>query len=347
MIRKLWKDLFNSSEEEGLSIASKEDGEQIINMLIADKIDPQVFLSNLTALLREGAPSFNDFWKVKGEKIYQPTASVDYFIRRIYRARAFSLWFYAAYPDVMVWFHEWQKEYGRAHDYDEEAEVIEAAKLFGINIEDETIKEDQIMNSEGKHRPKYLKNLVKHYKDTTDKKLEVSVDENSENNIYLGAEFLNMIGAENNFTLIAENTTKYYLELTKNYKNRFKDKASLLATAGILDALVYIFMDQTINPQEIIDIAQKSVSSKEEALIDFIIKLEVKLFKIDKPDMDISEIENACIGQKEVIVKAVQKTKEKHTSEPRFASDVANFMSSAKFKSYRKMLGIKGKILFF
>ncbi|MBA7635325.1 hypothetical protein ES703_42926 [subsurface metagenome] len=347
MIRKLWKDLFNSSEEEGLSIASKEDGEQIINMLIADKIDPQVFLSNLTALLREGAPSFNDFWKVKGEKIYQPTASVDYFIRRIYRARAFSLWFYAAYPDVMVWFHEWQKEYGRAHDYDEEAEVIEAAKLFGINIEDETIEEDQIMNSEGKHRPKYLKNLVKHYKDTTDKKLEVSVDENSENNIYLGAEFLNMIGTESNFTLIAENTTKYYLELTKNYKNRFNNEASLLATAGILDAQFYVFVDQTINPSEIIDIAKKAVSSKKEALVDFIIKLEVKLLKIDTPNMGIPEIENACIEQKDTIVETIQKTKEKYNSEPRVASDVKSFMSSAKFKTYRKMLGVKNKFLFF
>ena len=47
MIRKLWKGLFNSSEAEGLSIASKEDVEHIIDMLIADKINPQVFLSNL------------------------------------------------------------------------------------------------------------------------------------------------------------------------------------------------------------------------------------------------------------------------------------------------------------
>ncbi|MEA3493017.1 MAG: hypothetical protein U9R38_01375, partial [Candidatus Margulisiibacteriota bacterium] len=134
---------------------------------------------------------------------------------------------------------------------------------------------------------------------------------------------------------------------TKNYKDKFNNETSLLAAAGILDALVYIFMDQTINLQEIIDIAQKSVSSKEEALIDFIIKLEVKLFKVDTPDMDISEIENACIGQKKVIVKAIQKTKEEYTSEPRFASDVANFMDSAKFKPYRKMLGIKDKFLFF
>lgn len=349
MIQKLWKDLFDSSEAEGLSIASKEDVEQIIDMLIADKIDPQIFISNLEASLRGGMPSFNDFFRVGEKKEYKPTESVSRFTRIIDRPLGAPLWFLAGYRDVMLWVNEQQEKYLKSHNRDYDGWEIEMTKLLGIDIEDKNVDENQITNSEGKLRPKYHKNLVRHYKDAMDKKLEVSVNENSENDIYLGAEFLNMIGAESNFTLIAENTAKYYLELTKNYRNRFKDEASLLATAGILDALVYVFMDQTINPQEIIDIAQKSVlsnSSKEEALIDFIIKLEVKLFKIDSPDMDISEIENTCIGQKEAIVKAIQKTKEEHTSEPRFALDVANFMNSPKFKSYRKMLGIKGKFLF-
>lgn len=52
--------------------------------------------------------------------------------------------------------------------------TIETAKLFGIDIEDETIEEDQILNSEGKNRPRYLKNLVKNYKAATKKTLEVS-----------------------------------------------------------------------------------------------------------------------------------------------------------------------------
>ncbi len=345
MIKKIWEDFFHSSKAEGLSIASDEDVEQIINMLIADKIDPRAFFSNLETLLRGGMPSFNDFWGIKEDR--KPTQSVSHFTSIINRPIGVPLWFLAAYPDVMVWFHEQQEKYLKSHNLNDNATAVETAKLFGIKAEDANINENQIMNSDGQCRPKYYKNLVQSYKDATDKKLEVSVDENSKNNIYLGAEFLDMIGTKSNFTFIAENTTKYYLELTKNYKNRFNDETSLLATAGILDALVYIFMDQTINPQEIIDIAQKSVSSKEESLIDFIIKLEVKLFKIDTPDLDISEIENACIKQKADIVKAIQKTKEKYTSEPRFASDVANFMSSAKFKPYRQMLGIKNKFLFF
>ena len=346
MIQKIWKDLFDSFDAEKLSIASKEGIEQIIDMLIADKIDPQIFLSNLEALLRGGMPSVKDFFLGTEEKP-KTSKSISSFTFVANRPMGTPLWFLAGYPDVMNWFKDQQKKYIKSHNRDYDGWETETAKLYGLDIEDKNVDENQIVDSEGRLRPKYHKNLVKHYKNATGKKLEVSIGENSYNNIYLGAELLNMIGAESNFTLIAENTTKYYLELTKSYKNRFKDEVFLLATAGILDAQFYIFIDQTINPQEIIDIAQKSVSSKEEALINFIIKLEVKLFKIDTPDMDISRIENACIGQKEVIVKAIQKTKEKYTSEPRVASEVEVFMNSIEFKPYRKMLGIKNKFLFF
>ena len=43
---------------------------------------------------------------------------------------------------------------------------------------------------------------------------------------------------KSNFSLVAENTTKYYMELKTRFKGRFPDDASLLATAGILDAQV-------------------------------------------------------------------------------------------------------------
>lgn len=87
-----------------------------------------------------------------------------------------------------------------------------------------------------------------------------------------------------------------------------------------------------ISPSEIIDIAKEAILFKNEALSNFIIKLEIKLFKIDIPDMDISEIENGCIEQKDAILKSIKKTKEKYISEPRIASDVEGFMKSTKFK---------------
>jgi len=65
---------------------------------------------------------------------------------------------------------------------------------------------------------------------------------------------------KSNFTFIAENTTKFYLELEKCYKAKFVDRASLLATAGVLDAYYYIFKAK--NPQitieDIVELARDS-----------------------------------------------------------------------------------------
>jgi len=156
-----------------------------------------------------------------------------------------------------------------------------------------------------------------------------------------------VLGSESNYTFIAENTTKYYLELARNYGGRFNDESSLLATAGILDAQYYIFMQRKINPMKILYIAKKSLGAGRESLINFIIDLEVILFEVDTPNMDLNDIKDACEGQRQNIERAIQKVKDEYTSEPRFASEVAAFMNSAKFKPYRKMLGIKNKFLFF
>ena len=61
MIRKIWENIFN--EEGGELLESpKEDIEQIIDLFIANKIDPQIFFSNLETLLQGGMPSINDFF---------------------------------------------------------------------------------------------------------------------------------------------------------------------------------------------------------------------------------------------------------------------------------------------
>jgi len=346
MIRKIWEDLFNSSEAEGLSIASKEDIEQIIDILIADKIDPQAFLSNLETLLLGGLPSINDFFGVGEKKKHKPTESVSHFTFIANRPLGAPLWFLAAYPDVMVWLDEQEEKYIKSHNRDYDGWGVKMSKLFGINIEDGKLNENQIMDSKGKPRPKYLKKLVQSYKDTTEKALETTV-KNIENDIYSDDEFFKVFGSESNCTFIAENTTKYYLELARNYGGRFNDESSLLATAGILDAQFYIFKQKIINPLEILSIAKKSLGAGKESLINFIIDLEVILFEVDTPNMDFNDIKDACEEQRQNIEKAIQKVKDEYVSEPRFASEVAAFMNSTTFKPYRKMLGIKNKFLFF
>jgi hypothetical protein len=61
-----------------------------------------------------------------------------------------------------------------------------------------------------------------------------------------------------NFSFIAENTTKFYMELKTRYKGRFPDNASLLATAGILDAQNYIFPSSPkIDITDVIEVARR------------------------------------------------------------------------------------------
>ena len=43
---------------------------------------------------------------------------------------------------------------------------------------------------------------------------------------------------KSNFTRIAENTTKYYLELIRNYSNKFDDEVTLSWRLNAADALV-------------------------------------------------------------------------------------------------------------
>ncbi len=185
---------------------------------------------------------------------------------------------------------------------------------------------------------------------------------------------------KNNYALIAENTTKYYLELTRNYSNRFDDEVALLTTAGVLDAQVYVFAEGSIKVDAILSIARgvlsegkmseesldfyyyrlmaweewrKGKTSKDlilgkdntelddDPLFGFIFSLEVELFKVDTPHSPPSLIASACYSKANTIFKAIQKTKERYNSEATFTLATANLMDSPKFEAIRKQLGIK------
>jgi len=336
MIHKVWERLLG---KEGLSIASTKEVKKIVeDLIIPDKINPLTFSSNYETLLRGDIPSARELLGI--EKDNQATPSLPHFTFVANRPLAFPLWFIAAYPDVLLWFENVGEEYIEVHGQDEDGLTAFHKKALGIDSAAPNLKEEDFLDSKGNIRSKNLKNLVQAYKDETDKELETAIKA-PEDDIYLGSELHEAFGTENNFILIATNTTKYYLELTRNYSDRFSDEASLLATAGLLDAQNYVFIEQTVNPSEMLDMAQRSALLGEEALTDFVIALEIKLFKIDNLNIDISDIEMACFGQKESIASAIQKTKKAYVSEPLFASVVSSFMNSSQFKSLRQMLGIK------
>jgi len=177
---------------------------------------------------------------------------------------------------------------------------------------------------------------------------------------------------KSNFTRIAENTTKYYLELKNNYGNRFSDETSLLTTAGVLDAQNYIFRKkQQISIEQIMDMAEKAASGKQGILLNrllskiglreklelgayiqslfsteplayFIFTLEVEMFKVDTPFLGESDITMACLRKLGNIKKAIEKTKGKYRGKDLLAKATAKFMESHEFQPIRKELGIIG-----
>ncbi len=180
---------------------------------------------------------------------------------------------------------------------------------------------------------------------------------------------------KSNFARIAENTTKYYLELKNNYGHRFKDEASLLAAAGALDAQNYIFLEHSIDVDTMVAWAKQAVSQEQEnklsvfrrlmmqerlsskrdilkhfgdfelahdPLFDFIFSLEVALFTIDKPFFSSpSDVQLSCFKKANTISNAIRRTKEKYGGEALFTLVVSKFMESPQFEPIRKQLEIK------
>ena len=184
---------------------------------------------------------------------------------------------------------------------------------------------------------------------------------------------------KSNFTRIAENATKYYLELTRNYGNRFDDEVTLLTTVGALDAQTYVFVESSIDLDTISYIAKQAVSKEEleltsyqkmashaelkrlkakslvdkiissgekdelyeDTLFNFIFSLEVEIFTVDSPEFSRSAIELACYEKADTIQKAINRMEKRYKGEKLFTVATVNLMDSPQFDVIREQLGIK------
>ncbi len=337
-IRRAWEDSFNEEGRSVLSIGSPQEARQIIDgFVMPDRVDPLIFLSNLEALVSGSMPSMKDLADL--ERSYEPTPSLSRFTWVGDRPSGMPLWFIAAYPDVVLWCHSQIREYMKARRSDEDLKAL-IADLYDLDPADPGLEEElgDSMGEEGKFCPiTLLRNLVQNYKSKTGRELETAV-KSQETDVYLASELCEASGAENNWTLIAVNTTKYYLELTRGYRDRFRNEVCLLAAAGVLDAISYV-MEQTITPSEIFEMAERAAPSGEEALLDFIISLETKIFSLDSPsEFDVPDIEAALFTQKGSIEDAIERTKRDYVSEPMFTEAVSVLMHSHQFSGLRRML---------
>jgi|GEM_PF-5228048 len=152
------------------------------------------------------------------------------------------------------------------------------------------------------------------------------------------------IGNTDNFELIAMLTTRIYLELKRSHKDAFVTPAMLLATAGTIDSITYIFDEKSIEIEKLIELAEKAVdksNSEIDRLADFVTDLEIQLFRADFiGKIDTTEIIQNCYSQKNKIRSVIEKelyADEKNENAMRL---VRAFMYAEMYQGARKQLKI-------
>ena len=161
---------------------------------------------------------------------------------------------------------------------------------------------------------------------------------------------LGIITMDDNFVLIATNVTSIYLILKSKFTSRFPNKESLLATAGIINAMRYIEAGE-IEVAQIIAIAKSSIDNQEESNLEkeiyklsfFIRSLEVEYFAIDTI-LDYYEIKELVSLKFPTIRKTVEKVFLEYQKDKKFNPlwevPANSFMSMNRFTDLRILIGI-------
>ena len=200
-IQELWKDVLSSADLPE-PIVSPDELDEVIAFLIDTRINMQVFVGNLGALLSQGRQSFNLF----EEQPPMPTSqSISHFVDLVTRPMA-PMWMLSAFPDVFDWINEIQDDLENSSSSDVTDDML---RLYAIEPESEEAATDEVeLNQLGQIKAKYCRRLVENYQAKTGRSLEVAVTHGSSNDLYAGSELLGAIGQESNFTLIGKHDCK-------------------------------------------------------------------------------------------------------------------------------------------
>lgn len=342
MIEQLWRTIL-AANEIGRGLVASHEVDDIVALMIGAKIDPRKFSGNLSALTARGMLTITDLFDT-GSPALPTTPSVAQYISLVNRPPQAPLWFLAGFPDVLAWLNE-QQEKAFSPVIDEDESAIFIAGLYGLDPGFAKYARDEgIGKPDGSLSVHNYRNLVRSYLKQVGQGLEAAVKEGSDDDIYLGHEFLDMVGEESNFTLIATVTTKYYLELKTNYASAFPDETSLLAMSGILDANMYILVSGAIQPREIVDLA-KATEGERDRLLKFIVNLEALLLSADAPEVPPEDVLEACREQVDAIRKSIHKAMAIYRDEPKIIENSRAVMRSTKFHRLRRAAGARAPSL--
>jgi hypothetical protein len=306
--KSLWLKMLHDYPADDLNEAEIK---KIVNLFVDTKINPNCFVNNLDFLLTNGINPFHSPEK-------KPTKSIFQFRNFVNRPHG-PYWFLAAYPDVVSWMQNLPEE--DQHIFED------------FDIDKKSFKDNE-------PSIEYFEKIVGAYQKTSES-FETSEFFNLDENIYASSTIFDELGTDNNLTLIAEITTKFYLEL-KKYEDKFSEETMLIAAAGILDAQHHIFIDKTIDSNYIIKLARET-SKSSTPLVDFILKLEPIVLAQTNSHVPLKEIEETVRKEEKSIRAAIQKTMDTYSQEERIQMNTREFLKKFRFKKYRLQLGIDSK----
>jgi hypothetical protein len=171
-----WKEQLESYKKNETMIPEDEI-DLVIDLFIGDKISPDKFTANLIHIITNGNDKLNAILDPGiQEMLKDQTPSIDSAYSAIQRRNGVPNWFYAAYPDVLLWLS--QKE----HELDGDDLIEGSFKLFGIDVgsidkkELEKIFEKKLISNNNCIRFRYLNNLANNFKKENYKnKVETSI----------------------------------------------------------------------------------------------------------------------------------------------------------------------------
>ena len=168
-----WKECLESYEKNE-PMVSADETDFIINLFIEDKIAPDKFAANLIHVITDGNDRVNAMFDPRiPEMLKDQTPSINSSCTPSEKREGIPTWFYAAYPDVLVWLSKKNRGF-------EDSFIEKSFKLFGVDTDEEIEKlnknfEKTFMNNNGCIKFEYLKNLVNNFKkETKTEKMETS-----------------------------------------------------------------------------------------------------------------------------------------------------------------------------
>jgi hypothetical protein len=334
----MWRKILASSDLEEPFVPTDEI-DDVARIMVEFKIDPKKFAGNLIAVLNQGSGfSFEQLSRYEQDCLPK-TPSISEFENPL-RRPFLPLWLLAGFPDVVAWSQQKLLPLLKNPDVEEEEIQRTMAELYGIDLGSLEKESVELVDDDGDVTVAGHRALVTNYLNETGKSLEVSLDPNSADDIYLGYELLSELGEESNLTLTATWTMRCYMQLMRAYGERFPDETSLLAMAGIMDANVYVFITGELEPEQVMKLAEET-KGEENRLYEFMVRFAALLMSVHEPGMEVEYIEDLLRDDSEAVRRTLERESNASTTYPHLAALASNLMQELDFRDIRRAAGVR------